>query len=409
MNKTATNFIRSLKSTEISQKNIGLMYLVNFFSLLRFVMPVWVLFLTNLLPSSQIALLSSWLFAAVLFLELPTGAFADLFGKKATIISGLVISGISYIFYPLLTELWQFFIIFSMQASGEALVSGAKEALVFDSLKQDGKESTFRSVYGNFMLFIQLAFVGATLSGGWIFSIDYRLPFWLYAGSIGVSVLLALELVEPDVDTQKFTLKNYFNQTKDGFLQLTKNKWVLQLSGLYVLVGGISWVFQRMVNLLFLEELGYTAITIGIVLGSIRLFNILALKKIVTLRWLKETGYDILLLPILMLISYIPGFWIGKSLAFPIIMGTMIVATGRFMVLNPYVNEAIDSSHRATALSALNMLVSLVLIISMAASGPLLDLYGGGFVLTLFGFVSLLTVVPLSLVVFKRRKKYLQG
>lgn len=147
---------------------------------------------------------------------------------------------------------------------------------------------------------------------------------------------------------------------------------------------------------------------IGLILGSFRLFNIVALKKIITLSWLKDTGYDILLLPVLMLISYLPGFWIGKALALPVIAGTMIVATGRFMVLNPYVNEAIDSSHRSTALSALNMLVSLVLIVSMAGSGPLLDRYGGGFVLTLFGVISLITVVPLSFVVFKRRRKYLR-
>lgn len=248
MIKRILDFAKQLQSPQISKKNTALMYLINFFSLLRFVMPVWVLFLTDLIPSSQIALLTSWLFAAVLFLELPTGAFADLFGKKVTIISGLIVSALSYAIYPVMSQLWQFFIIFSMQAVGEALVSGAQEAMVFDSLKQDGVASSFREVYANFIMFAQLAFVGATLSGGWIFSIDYRLPFWLYTASIGVSIFLASRLVEPKVDTLTFSFENYIQQTKEGFLQLTKNKWIMQLSALYVLVGGISWVFQRMVN-----------------------------------------------------------------------------------------------------------------------------------------------------------------
>ena len=375
--------------------------------MLKFTMPIWVLFLSGHVSNGQIAILTSWLFAAVFILELPTGVLADLLGKKTIISLGLFISMIVHFIYPFVTQFWSFFIIFSLLALGEALESGSGEALVYDSLKEDNKESSFKLINGNLSFLTQIGFVVANLAGGWLFSLNATFPFLLSGFSLFIALLFSLQLKEPSIDSEVFTLRNYIKQIRDGFLQLTKHKWIFQLSMLYVLIGGVSWVFQRLINLMVLTEVGITAIGIGLIMGGFRLFNVIFLKKVIEIKWLEKSGFDLLLLPILMVVSYLPAYWSSKNATIFLVGGAMIAATGRFMILNPYLNEVIDSKYRATTLSALNMLVSLVLIISIIISGPLIDMYGSRLVMTLFGVTSLILIVPLSLQVYKRRKRYL--
>lgn len=391
----------------ISHKNVSIMYVVSLLSMLKFTMPIWVLFLSGYVTNGQIAILTSWLFAAVLILELPTGVFADLLGKKTIISIGLLLLTVVHFIYPFVTQFWHFFIVFTLLALGEALESGSDEALIYDSLKEDNREGVFKSVNGNLKLFTQIGFVIANIVGGLLFSLNVTFPFIITGIFLFVAFLLSLQLKEPNVDTEVFTLKNYIKQTREGFLQLTKHKWIFQLGLLYVLVGGVSWVFQRLINLMVLTEVGITAVGIGLIMGGFRLFNVLVLKKVIGIKWLESSGFDFLLLPILMAVSYLPAYWSGTNTTVLLVGGAMIAATGRFMILNPYLNEVIDSKYRATTLSALNMLVSLVLIVSILVSGPLIDMFGSRLVMTLFGVISLVVIVPLSLVVYKRRKKFL--
>lgn len=375
--------------------------------MLKFTMPIWVLFLSGHVSNSEIALLTSWLFGAILLLELPTGVLADLLGKKVIISIGLFISMIAFFIYPFVTQFWHFFIVFTLLALGEALASGSEEALIYDSLKEDKEENSFKKINGNLMLLVQIGFVVANVAGGWLYSIHPTLPFVINGFSLFIALLFSLHLKEPNVDSEVFTLQNYVKQTRDGFLQLTKHKWIFQLGLFYVLVGGISWVFQRLVNFMVLTEVGVTAIGIGLIMGGFRLFNVIVLKKVMGIKWLEKSGFDFLLLPILMVVSYLPAYWAGRDVTVLLVGGSMIASTGRFMILNPYLNEVIDSKYRATTLSALNMLVSLVLIISILVSGPLIDMYGSKLVMTLFGVVSLILVVPLSLLVYRRRARFL--
>lgn len=377
--------------------------------MLKFTMPIWVLFLNQYISNTQIAFLTSWLFGVVLLLELPTGAFADLFGKKATIALGLFVSMIGHFIYPFATGFWQFLIIFTLLAFGEAMASGADEALVFDSLKEEKREGEFKKINANVNFITQIGFVVANLLGGFLYTINHTLPFLISGSLLFFSFLLMLIAREPHIDSDVFTLKNYLKQTRHGLLQLTKHKWIFQLGLLYIFVGGISWVFQRLLNFMVLSEVGVTAISIGLIMGGFRLFNALALRKIVTLKFLEESGLDFLLLPFLMVMSYLPAYWANRNVAVLLVGGAMIAATGRFMILSPYLNEVIDSKYRATTLSALNMLVSLVLIVSLLASGPLIDSFGSRWVMTMFGVISAVVLIPLSLLVFSRRKRFLSA
>lgn len=360
-------------------------------------MPVWILFLQQSLTNGQISILASILFFASLVFELPTGAVADLLGKKLTIIAGFLVSAVATILFMIFTSFQTLIIVFILMGLGEALVSGAFEALVYDSLKQDGREQEFRGINAKLMYLMQLGFVGGTVLGGIFGSFDLRLPFLIYAGLQIVVALTTFFIREPSIDTEKFTLKNYLSQTILGFKQLTKSEFIKWLSILYMLVGGISWVFQRLVVYMSLIDLGYTGLSIGFITGFFRLLNILILVKLLQMLH-KRVGYmDLLLLPLLMVFFYLPGVWFTKYLALPFIGGGMLIATARFVLLSPYVNAEVESKYRATALSALSMLVSLVYIISTMLIGTIFSKLNSVSIFTVFGIFSLVIMVPLGL------------
>src|SRR3989338_9032643 len=69
---------------------------------------VWILIWTKYLSFTQIGLiLSASLFASVL-LELPSGALADLIGRRKTILIGRVINVISYTVFVFANNFWLF-------------------------------------------------------------------------------------------------------------------------------------------------------------------------------------------------------------------------------------------------------------------------------------------------------------
>ncbi|PJC43285.1 MAG: hypothetical protein CO039_04875, partial [Candidatus Pacebacteria bacterium CG_4_9_14_0_2_um_filter_34_50] len=106
--------------------------------------------------------------------------------------------------------------------------------------------------------------------------------------------------------------------------------------------------------------------------------------------------WDILFLPIIMIMSYIPGFWLNHWNSLPLVAGIMMIGTGRFLILNPYLHQEIESKYRATAMSAANLFVSLFLGINMIGLGFILDKVGIPKVMLTYGLVSIFVVLPLA-------------
>ncbi|MBU0974944.1 MFS transporter, partial [Patescibacteria group bacterium] len=226
------------------KRNISIFYFVEFFSSLYFLIPIWVAFELRYLSFSQLATIEIIIYASQLILELPTGALADLLGKKPTIFMGMIISGISYIVFGISDSYIDFVISAFLMGLGASLTSGAREALLFDTLKQVGKENTFDKVSSKLNVVFQSGMSAAILAGGFLSLIHFRLPPIAAGISLIISGIFVLFLFEPKIDTEKFTLINYIKQTKKGFMELFNSKYSSLISIFYGLVGGITFSIQ---------------------------------------------------------------------------------------------------------------------------------------------------------------------
>ena len=87
---------------------------------------------------------------AIVCLDLPMGALADHIGRRPLVVAAgvcMVIEMALLAFVPLghpALLFWVFFLNRIMSGAGEACASGADEALVFDSLAEQGREKSGR-------------------------------------------------------------------------------------------------------------------------------------------------------------------------------------------------------------------------------------------------------------------------
>jgi MFS family permease len=379
------------------KRNIKFFYLSSFFNGLVFIIPVWVAFQRRFLTYEQISLLWAAGMAVTMFLELPSGALADLIGRKMTLILGVLTRIFSYTIQGLSINPLMFIIGFLFNSIGTALISGADEALLFDTLKEIKSEGLFQKIMGKNSLFFQSALAIGTLFGGYLYEIFAGLPYLVEAGAEVIAICMFFLMVEPKIDTVKFTLSSYIKQTGQGLKEIFKNSYIKRVSLFYVLVGGITWSSQYFFNQPLATDLGFTEVQKGWLFSIIRFVNSVVLFRITNIGRLIDKKKAFLLFPLIMAASYLPGFFSTKFLGIFLLAGATFASTARFVILGQFTNEEFESRHRATAVSSLNLLVSLVFILLVSFSGRLMTLYSTKLVYTILGVLSLVLILPLGI------------
>ena len=103
--------------------------------------PIWVVFLQGKgVTLTQIGVLEGFAWLLTAFLEVPTGGIADRWGRKASIAMGQILYALA-MFLILTKALSPAFLLgYALWNSASAFVSGADTALLYDTLKADGRE-----------------------------------------------------------------------------------------------------------------------------------------------------------------------------------------------------------------------------------------------------------------------------
>lgn len=389
------------------KRNISFAYISAFISALVFVIPIWVAYQRRVLTFTQMAFFSSIAYGITTFLELPTGALADLIGRRKTIMLGWLIAALSNIYLAFASSVFMFLIGFGVRAAGEALISGADTALIFDTLKELKRENYFSKYRARAGFIYRVGLILATFMGGYLYQIWIGLPYALM-GATGLLVIIFIFLmIEPRIDTEKFTLKSYVRQTKDGFKELFKTNYMRKLTVYYTFVGGITWTCLYYFNQPFAKDLGFTEIGLSWLFGTLYLISSLLILVLTEKEELLTRNRVYLGFPIIMSLALLPGIFATKIIGPLLLLGIMFAGSSRFAILDKYANKEFLSKYRATAISSLNMLVSLFYIVVVGISGKIQDLYNTKLIFTLLGVMTLFLVWPSSLSLVREYKAYL--
>lgn len=189
MNKVIQNFTEKIRG-----KNVVLVYYLLTFLIelaVGFTFAIYVIFLLsrglNLLEANLVNLA---FMSAGFLLEIPTGAYADFFGRKKSIIASCGLFALCLFVYAISGNIWMFIAAELIGALGSAFYSGALDAWMVDSLKEQGREEESEKVFSKAnIIHLSASLVGGLL-GAFLGNLNLVIPFAV--GS--VIALLALSV-----------------------------------------------------------------------------------------------------------------------------------------------------------------------------------------------------------------------
>jgi len=168
--------------------NIRLFIAFRIFFNARFYYPIFtILFLDYGLTIEQFALLNTVWAVTIVLAEVPSGALADVFGRKYLIVTTsflMVVEMLVIAFVPLGNAniiFWSFLINRILSGLAEAMASGADEAIAYDSLIQEGSAEDWPKVLSLQMRLRSVASIITATTGALIYDpgIINRILIWL--------------------------------------------------------------------------------------------------------------------------------------------------------------------------------------------------------------------------------------
>jgi MFS family permease len=340
------------------EKNIPLYYVIQFFAGLHFISGVLVPFFTEWGGISMFQALSiqAWFLGCVFLLEIPAGTIADFLGRKQSMALGFSATLVGALVYSSVPKFWVFMVGESIWAVGVSLLSGAQEAMLYDSLKELNREEESKKIFGRTRSVGLVGILVAAPIGSIIAStIGLRYTMMLMAVPTGISVVLCLFLKEPHVHDQDQKQK-YFEIIKKGFNHIRHSKTVMKLAA-DLLVGGILAYFVIWTNQQRLLQIGVDSSHLGYINMIWLAFEILVANSFVALEKLFKSKKAVVFAT-----SFLTGigfFIMALTSNVPIVVLGIILAAsfglGRFILMINYINKHIPSEQRAMIISTILM------------------------------------------------------
>ncbi len=175
------------------KRNIGLDYISTFITNLNMQSSIWVLYLAYCgLNLAEIGLLEGIYHATSILCEIPSGAVADLLGRKRSMVLSRVCIAVSCMLMLFSGSFGLFALSFIVQALGNNLNSGSEVALVYDSMKYIGQEERYVRVYGRLNVILEVSQGIATVTGGILADYSY---LWCYGACVTIAVLSLIPVI----------------------------------------------------------------------------------------------------------------------------------------------------------------------------------------------------------------------
>jgi MFS family permease len=150
------------------------------------------------LSVAQVSALFAIWSAVAMLTEVPSGALADRFSRRSCLVAAGVLQACGYAAWVLLPGFPGFALGFVLWGFGGSLVSGAKEALLYDGLDAAGAAEHYARVAGWVAAMELVAQLPAALAATWLFVAGgFPLVGWVSVGTCLAAAGVAATLPEP--------------------------------------------------------------------------------------------------------------------------------------------------------------------------------------------------------------------
>ena len=374
--------------------NILKMYLLKGVTWFMVAMPIIVIFFQeNDLSTTEIMILQAVYSLTIAILEIPSGFFADSYGRKNSILISTFFSFIGYIILSTYSGFNQYLLAEILLGIGGSLISGADSAIIYDTLIELDDEDSYTKIEGKNYAIGNFSEAIAGILGGFLAISSIYLPIYIQTFVIMLSIPIAYSLVEPK-RTFKIatTLKSILNIVKDTFIHNKKLKWyIIYSSAMGMTTLSVAWFVQP-----FLSTIDMPLTYFGIIWAGL---NIIAgLTSYYS--YIFNNSKTLIYISIYMTISLM---CLGFNIS---IYGLFFIALVYLFrgIITPHLRNLINinttSERRATVLSLRSFMIRLSFALTAPVLGYITDIYTINYVFFLIagitGITSLLAAYKLS-------------
>jgi MFS family permease len=369
-----------VSQSPFSITNIRLFIAFRIFFNARFYYPIFtILFLDYGLTIEQFALLNTVWAITIVLAEVPSGALADVFGRKYLIVATsflMVIEMLVIAFVPLGNPniiFWGFLINRVLSGLAEAMASGADEAMAYDSLIKEGSAEDWPKVLSLQMRLRSIASIITATTGALIYDPDIINRILIWFGSshsvtqqismrypIYLTLLLAifacitsLMMNEPDnkeKPDEKYNIREAFNMTWQAGKWITRTPFALAIilvamcyDHVLRMMGTMTSQYYRLINLpeASFGFIGSAVALIGLIIPKVAEFMVIRFTPAQNMFWvalITVTGF-------FGLTGFFP--YLGVLPMVLVVIAMMLVS----FFTSHYLNKITESYQRATVLS----------------------------------------------------------
>jgi MFS family permease len=186
-----------------------------------------IMFVENGLSPVEVSTLFAVWSGIVIALEIPSGALADRYSRKAVLFSGQVLRALGFACWLMFPGFWGYLIGFLLWGTTSALASGAFEALIYDELVACSVESDFVRVLGRARSAGTVGLIATSLSVIWLVDLGYEWLLW--ASALGALLSGCALLTLPSAARSDHDVQDYRALLREGVQHATTNRSILAL------------------------------------------------------------------------------------------------------------------------------------------------------------------------------------
>jgi MFS family permease len=307
--------------------------------------------------------------------DLFTGVIADRIGRKnSVLISNLsflllaIILGTSFLYSG---GFWAILISCAVLNGLEfSFRSGAKSALLYDSLIQLEQETQYLKISGRINAFSIISNVSGMLIGGFLFDEVSILPLWVWFIFILASSIILLTVQEPQIP--KTESRSFWNDVKLGVKYIFNSKSILWLILFFLYLDVFAESYWDTFSQTHMQM--FIANKVGVIFGVIGGFCAIAsyfvekIEKLIGQKWLLYgiVGFQIII--------FLGIAWATTWYMLAIFLLALEINRNiSWLLSDNYQNKLIPSEHRAAILSAASFLNN--------------GVFGGGIIILAIGWL----------------------
>lgn len=355
-------FLRLGKNNSFKNRNISLGYILIALNNAFFWYAPWLLFVYQYIDIKQATILQLIGLVTRLISEVPTGALADLMGKRKTLIIAFILTAIGEITMAFSTSFNFFALAYVIINLGYSFYSGTIDAFMYDTLVENKEEGHYASVISKSSVYTNISTAIATIIGGFLYQYWGGLPFLITGLTKLAGVGVAFLITEPKVDTFVFSIGNFFKQNAKGLVHLFNRKMI---SGtiLLILMGSFSIVAYEILDDVAIVDWGYNATEISILYTAVIILSIPSgffydkISKKVKPSLLVAVGLVILS------INYLFSPLINSVIWTLLFLIRVVYVPIKKAAITDCINQGVASNIRATTLSTYELLIRIPFVV----------------------------------------------